>query len=72
MGVPGPGRVVTAPAKPVTARINEHIFLGGRHIGGLRLPLIAVLPDERVVLDGGNGIYIWLPRTAVILTGGHP
>jgi hypothetical protein len=39
---------VTVPAKPVTARINEHVFLGGRHIGGLRLPL------SNVTLAGGN------------------
>lgn len=61
---------MTAPAKPV-ARIVEHIFLGGRHIGGLRLPLITA-NRRSVVLDGGNGIRIQLPRTAVTLTGEHP
>lgn len=60
---------MTAPASP-TARVNEHVFLGGRHIGGLRLPFI-VVHRRTVVLDGGNGTRIELPRTAVTLTGGH-
>lgn len=70
-GGEAPVLVMTAPASPV-ARIVEHIVLGGRHIGGLHLPLIAVQPDGTVVLDGGHGIRIELPCTVVTLTGGHP